>query len=86
MSLIAMFGLFRAAKFWVALAMGIVQFVRIQYGIDIGLDEATATAIIGGIGALLVWWVPNLAEKKPDESAKTPSYALDQFPPRPGPW
>lgn len=63
LTIISMFGFFRAAKFWVALALAIVQFVQIRYGLDLGLDEATATAIFGGIGALLVWFVPNLKGK-----------------------
>lgn len=62
-SLIAMFGFFRAAKFWVAMAMAVVQFVQIRYGLDLGLDEATATAVFGGLGALLVWLVPNFKGK-----------------------
>lgn len=59
MGILAVFGLFRAAKFWVALAMAAVAFVRVQFGIDLGLDEETATAIIGGVTALLVWLIPN---------------------------
>lgn len=63
MPLLAMFGLFRAAKFWTALALAFLQFLNVYSGIDLGLDEATVTAILGGIGALLVWWVPNLKGK-----------------------
>ena len=59
MPLLAMFGLFRAAKFWVAVGMALAQFINVYSGIDLGLDEATLTAIIGGIGALLVWLLPN---------------------------
>lgn len=59
LSILSMFGIFRAAKFWVAVVIAIASFVRIYAGIDLGLDEATATAVIGGIGALLVWLVPN---------------------------
>lgn len=63
MSLLAMFGLFRAAKFWVAAIMALGQFLQIYSGVDLGLDEATVTAILGGVGALLVWLVPNLRPK-----------------------
>lgn len=63
LNLLAMFGPLRAAKLWVAVAMAVVAFVRVYFGIDLGLDEETATAVIGGIGALLVWLVPNA---KPD--------------------
>lgn len=65
MPLLAMFGLFRAAKFWVAAVMALVQFIQIYFGFDLGLDEATVTAILGGIGALLVWLVPNF--KRPQD-------------------
>lgn len=63
MPFLAMFGLFRAAKFWVAAVMAAVQFFQIYSGVDIGLDEATVTAVLGGLGALLVWLVPNLKGK-----------------------
>ena len=59
LNLLVMFGPFRAAKFWVALAMALVQFANIYMGLDIGLDQETASAIITGIGAALVWLVPN---------------------------
>lgn len=57
--LLTMFGPLAGAKFWVAAIMALLQFLNIYSGIDIGLDEATVTAVIGGIGALLVWLVPN---------------------------
>lgn len=63
LNLLTMFGPLRAAKLWVALGMAIVQFINVYSGIDLGLDEETLTAIIGGLGALLVWLVPNA---KPD--------------------
>ena len=59
LNFLTMFGPLRAAKLWVAVAMAVVAFVRVYFGIDLGLDEETATAVIGGIGALLVWLVPN---------------------------
>lgn len=65
LNLLTMFGPLRALKFWVAVAMAAVAFLRVYAGIDLGLDEATATAVIGGIGALLVWLVPNLKPKLP---------------------
>ena len=49
LNLLAMFGPLRAAKLWVAVAMAVVAFVRVYFGIDLGLDEETATAVIGGI-------------------------------------
>lgn len=58
-NLLTMFGPLRAAKFWVALVMAFIQFANIYMGLDIGLDQETATAIITGIGATLVWLVPN---------------------------
>lgn len=59
LNLLTMFGPLSGAKFWVAIIMAIVQFVQIYFGLDLGLDQATATAIVGGVGALLVWLVPN---------------------------
>ena len=72
-SILGMFGLFRAAKFWVALVMAAAEFTRIQFGLDLGLDEATVSAIMGGVTALLVWLVPNAKPK-----------GTDYFPPKPG--
>lgn len=74
MPLLAMFGLFRAAKFWTAVVLALAQFVNVYSGIDLGLDETTVSAILGGVGALLVWLIPNW--KSPAEKAK-------QFPPAP---
>lgn len=52
------------AKFWVALIMAVVAYVRAAYDIDLGVDEATATAIVSGITAVLVYYVPNLPKPK----------------------
>ena len=64
--LLTLFGPLSGAKFWVAAIMAIVQFVQIYFGIDLGLDQATATAIVGGIGAVLVWLIPNAKPKLPE--------------------
>lgn len=72
LNLLTMFGPLRAAKFWVALVMAFVQFANIYMGLDIGLDQETATAIITGIGAALVWLVPNA---KPDVPVLTEAEA-----------
>ena len=79
-SIPAMFGLFRAAKFWVAGVMAVIQFIQIYFGIDLGLDEATVTAVLGGITALLVWLVPNAKPKQETKPVGDTSY----YPPRPG--
>lgn len=79
-TLIGAFGFFRAAKFWVAVIMAVAEFIRIQYGFDLGLDEATITAIMGGLTALLVWLIPN--KPKPVKPIGDTSY----FPPKPGLW
>lgn len=47
------------AKFWVALIMALVAFIRSYTGFDLGVDDATATAIVGAVTAFLVWLVPN---------------------------
>tara|TARA_R100000365_G_C2747452_1_gene77373 strand:- start:2513 stop:2791 length:279 start_codon:yes stop_codon:yes gene_type:complete len=62
LNLLTMFGPLAAAKFWIALTMGVVNFVQVYFGFDLGLDQMTATTIINGIGAVLIWLVPN---KKP---------------------
>ena len=59
LNLLTMFGPLSGAKFWTAIILAVVQFLHIYSGIDLGLDEATVTAVIGGIGAVLVWLVPN---------------------------
>lgn len=82
MTIIGMFGMFRAAKFWVAGVMAVVQFIQIYFGIDLGLDEATVTAVLGGLTALLVWLVPNAKPKQQVKPVGDTSY----FPDRPGLW
>ena len=52
-------------KLWVSLVMAVAAFLRSYSGIDLGVDNATATAIVGAIWSALVWVVPN---KKPKES------------------
>ena len=46
-------------KFWAAILMAAGNFVRSYYDIDLGVDEAMATAIVGGVARVLVWVVPN---------------------------
>jgi len=65
LSLLTMFGPLRAAKFWVSVVMAVIEFIHIYTGYDLGLDQATVTAIIGGVWALLVWWVSNKHPKLP---------------------
>lgn len=55
----------RYNKFFVALVVAFFAFVRSFFGIDLGVDDATATAIVGAIGAFLVWLVPNRDPKPP---------------------
>ncbi|MCA0279067.1 MAG: hypothetical protein LCH86_23985 [Proteobacteria bacterium] len=49
----------RHAKFWVAVIMALVAFIRSYTGLDLGVDDVTANAIVGAVTALLVWLVPN---------------------------
>lgn len=49
----------RYNKFWVATLVAVTQFVRITADIDLGIDEASAATLVSGIGAALVWLVPN---------------------------
>lgn len=49
-------------KYAKAIAAGIVGFagyVRVAYGIDMGVDDATATAIVNAAITFIVWAVPN---------------------------
>lgn len=46
-------------KFWVALTMAAVEFLRVRYGFESGFDEAAVAGAVGVIGAGLVWLVPN---------------------------
>lgn len=46
-------------KFWVTMVMAFVAWARAAYGIDLGIDETTATALVGAITAILVYIVPN---------------------------
>lgn len=52
------------AKFWVALIMALLAFIRSYTGLDLGVDDATATAIVMAITAFLVWLVPNRGATK----------------------
>lgn len=46
-------------KFWVALLTVAVNVVREVYGIDLGIDPVMAATLVNGVGAALVWLVPN---------------------------
>lgn len=48
-----------AAKFWVAILFLVANAARSRYGIDFGLDDKMASDLVQGIGAALVWFVPN---------------------------
>lgn len=47
------------AKFWAALLTVAANFTRDRYGINLGLDEAMAMTLVNGVGAVLVYLVPN---------------------------
>nr|DAO70293.1 MAG TPA: holin [Caudoviricetes sp.] len=57
-----------ATKFWVALIVGLIAFIRVAFGIDLGMDDATintiAIAVQGFLTALLVWAFPNRPKEK----------------------
>ncbi len=46
-------------KLWVAVAMMAGNFIRDYWGIDLGVDETTASLIVGGLGSIAIWAVPN---------------------------
>lgn len=49
----------KSNKFWVAVVTVGANFIHQYWGIDLGLDPITATTLVGGFGAALVWLVPN---------------------------
>ncbi|WP_273772944.1 hypothetical protein [Brucella intermedia] len=53
----------RFNKFWAAAVMAVVAFIRSYFGIDLGVDDATANAIVAAVTALLVWFIPNREQK-----------------------
>lgn len=53
-------------KFWVAILMVAANAVRARYDINLGLDEQMASDIVAGIGAALVWFVPNKVKVVPE--------------------
>jgi hypothetical protein len=46
-------------KFWVALLIVAANAIRSRYNIDIGIDDQLAGDLVGGVGAMLVYLVPN---------------------------
>ena len=48
-------------KFVVALSMAVLEWIRVTYNIDLGLDESTMTALVGAITSILVFAIPNKA-------------------------
>lgn len=49
-------------KFWVAVLMVGANAIRSRYGVDLGLDDQLAADLVGGVGAVLVYLVPNKAK------------------------
>jgi len=72
-TLFTMLGPLSAAKFWVAVIMGVVQAIQVYTGYDFGLDQQTVSTILAGITAFLVWLVPN---KKSNQFPEPPSGGL----------
>ena len=50
-------------KFIVTVCMAVLEWIRVTYNIDLGLDESTMTALVGAVTALLVYAVPNKARE-----------------------
>lgn len=48
-----------ADKFFVAALIAAGNAARSRYGIDFGLDDKLAYDLVNGIGAALVYWIPN---------------------------
>lgn len=57
-----------ATKFWIALIIGLIAFVRAAFGIDLGMDDESintiAVALQGFLTAILVWALPNHPKAK----------------------
>ena len=53
------------AKFWAALLMAGVTFLRSYTGTDLGLDETTINTLVAAITAAAVWAVPNKPKDQP---------------------
>lgn len=47
------------SKFLVAAVMAALSFAKSYYGIDIGVDEITASNLIAALTAVLVYMIPN---------------------------
>lgn len=52
-----------ADKFFIALLFLAANAARSRYGIDFGLTDAMASDLVQGLGAALIWFVPNKAAK-----------------------
>lgn len=50
------------AKFWAAVLMVGANAIRSRFGVDLGLDDQLAADLVGGVGAVLVYLVPNKAK------------------------
>ena len=48
-------------KLWVVVVMMSANVARVHYGIDLGMSEEYATALVGGVTAFLVERIPNRA-------------------------
>ncbi len=51
-------------KFWVCLTLASVAWARARYNIDLGIDESSATALVGAVTAILVYAVPNRPRRR----------------------
>ncbi|WP_167522489.1 MULTISPECIES: hypothetical protein [unclassified Mesorhizobium] len=48
-----------ADKFFVAILFLGANIARSHYGLDFGLDNDMAAALVQGVGAAFIWFVPN---------------------------
>jgi len=58
-----------ADKFWVAVLFLLANVIRSHYGIDFGLTDDMAAALVQGVGAAFVYLIPN---KKAEDDGKSP--------------
>ena len=49
-----------ANKMWVALFMGLIQTFQVYSGVNLGLSQEAATAIVSALTVVMVWLVPNM--------------------------
>lgn len=64
---------FTVTRFIVAFLVSASTFIRIYTGIDLGIDEAVATMLVGGFATMLAFIIPSWRRKSGSSSSSAPS-------------